>query len=307
MQTQEEPVRKYILVFAIMALVLTACRIESNVGLDISEDGSATLTVEIGFDDEFLALLSSQGDISQDDFLDGFLSDADGAFTERKDGDMNYYAVTTDIADLSTWDAEVDTAGFSSFTYIFDDEGAVLTANLVADEGDDLGGEFGFDPSEFTGDFISANLIVRMPGTVTEHNADEVRDGALVWNLGLTGATAVSASSSFGGSGFPWVLVLIVAVLSVALIAGLVALVVSRRENEKQLAAVVAAQQLAAESDDEDSAQTDDADAASATAEPKGEGDSAGAEEEASYDESLSSASDDDADDKPESDTDAAH
>ena len=47
--------RKYLLIFAMLALVLTACRIESNVNLDIEEDGSAVVLVEIGMDEEFRA------------------------------------------------------------------------------------------------------------------------------------------------------------------------------------------------------------------------------------------------------------
>ena len=44
--------RKYVLIFTMLAIVLTACRIETNVNLDINEDGSAAVLVEVGFDDE---------------------------------------------------------------------------------------------------------------------------------------------------------------------------------------------------------------------------------------------------------------
>jgi hypothetical protein len=234
--------RKYTLIFIVLTLVLAACRIESNIGLDIAEDGSAKLTIEVGFDDEFLALLGSQGGgFTEDDLLGDLISGTDGEFTERREGDMNYFATTTDIADLSTWDGDVDTAGFSNFSYSFDDEGARLSASLVPDDSSGLGGDLGFDPSAITDDFISANLVVTMPGTVTSHNADEVRNGALVWNIGLTGTTEVSAESTFGGSDFPWLVILLIVVLIAALVGAIVALIVSRKSNERQLAAIHAA------------------------------------------------------------------
>jgi hypothetical protein len=249
--------RKYILIFAMLTLVLTACRIESNTKLDINDDGSGTLTVEIGLDDEFLALLTSQGGMTEDDFLDSLLNQAGGTASQRTDGDMNYWAVTTEIDDLTNLDAGIDETGFSSFKYSFDDQGAKLTATLAADGGGDTLGEFGLDSSELTDDFISANLIVNMPGHVTEHNADEVRDGALIWKVGFTGPTDVFATSTFGGSSFPWLIVLVVAILAVGIIVAMAALMASRRRAEQQLAAIVAAQ-AAATSDAEAEAPTAD-------------------------------------------------
>lgn len=234
-------VRKYTLIFIVFALVLTACRIESNVGLDIREDGSATVTIEIGFDDEFLELMGSQGGFTTDDFLGEIMSESDGTVIERRDGDMNYYGVTTEVEDLSTWDADTDATEFTDFSYSYDDEGAQLTATITAEETGDFGGDFGFDPSAITGEFISASLTVRMPGTVTAHNADQVRDGALVWDIGLTGSTDVTATSAFGGSDFPWLVILLIVALIAALVGAIVALIVSRKNNERQLAAIQAA------------------------------------------------------------------
>lgn len=265
-------VRKYTLIFIVLALMLTACRIESNIGLDIEEDGSAILTAEIGFDDEFLALMGSQGGFTEDDLLADLISGTDGEFTERREGDMNYFAATTEIDDLTTWDGEVDTAGFSSFDFSVDDDGARLDATLVSDDTGDLGGDFGFDPSAITDDFISANLIIRMPGSVTSHNADEVRDGALVWNLGLTGSTEVTAESSFGGSDVPWLVILLIVALIAALVGAVVALIVSRKNNERQIAAIQAAK--ASQTDSPGAAAVPVSDAAAAEDEqPDEEGD----------------------------------
>ena len=40
--------RKFLFIFVLAALVLTACRAESNIVIDIEEDGSAVVNAEIG-------------------------------------------------------------------------------------------------------------------------------------------------------------------------------------------------------------------------------------------------------------------
>lgn len=235
--------RKYLLIFGLMTLVLSACRIESNMTFDIKEDGSATVAFEVGVDDEFLSLMS-EADASTDDLLEdlGSLPGGDGLVTTRKDGDMNYTVVTAEVDDLSSWDsATAEDGGFAAFSYTFDDEGASLTATLASQGEEDLSGEFGFDPSTLTDEFFSAEVIVHMPGNVDRHNADEVRDGALVWDIPLSGSLDIFAESTFGSSGSPWILIALAGVVTVGIIAALVAIVVTRKESEKAVAAAVAA------------------------------------------------------------------
>ncbi|MEZ5176349.1 MAG: hypothetical protein R2823_09120 [Acidimicrobiia bacterium] len=235
--------RKYALIFGILALVLAACRLESNVGLDINEDGSATFTVEFGMDDEFRDLITSSVGASEDDFLDGLFEgfDGDGPIETRSEGDMTYWTVSTEIDDLSTWDGGDAGEGFSNFSYSFDDNGAKLTASVEGQQTDDLGGDFGFDPSQITDDIISANIIIKMPGKVTEHNADEVRDGRLVWKIPLGGSINIVAESSFGGSGSIWIWIILGIVVLVGIIAAVVAILVTRQESEKAVAAAISA------------------------------------------------------------------
>ena len=61
--------RKYLLIFAMLAIVLTACRIESNVNLDIEEDGSAVVLVEVGMDEEFREAMTGQTGSTEEDFI----------------------------------------------------------------------------------------------------------------------------------------------------------------------------------------------------------------------------------------------
>ncbi|MGI9585107.1 MAG: hypothetical protein ACR2N7_05905, partial [Acidimicrobiia bacterium] len=242
--------RRYVVLFALLALALTACRVESNVILDIEEDGSATVGAELGFDEEFQALIADSGAAPDDLFND--LPDFGGddvVTTERTEGDMTFYGVATSVDDLSSFDISgVQADVFSSFDYQSDDDSAALNATISAtDLGEFGGGDLPIDPSQITDDFFSANVIVRMPGTVTESNADSVlSDGALVWKIPFSGSVDITASSSFGETSRSWILLLLVVVLLIGIVAAVVATVVSRNESKKTVAAASAAHETSA-------------------------------------------------------------
>ncbi|KAA3639322.1 MAG: hypothetical protein DWP92_04845 [Armatimonadetes bacterium] len=166
-----------------------------------------------------------------------------GPMETRTEGDMTYYSVSTDIEDLSTWDGGGTDSGFSSFSYTFDDEGARLTAHSEGEDPSDLGGDFGFDPSQITEDFISASISIRMPGTVTEHNADETSGGNLIWNIPLDGSVDIVAVSSFGTSSSTWIWIVLGAILIVGVVIGIIMLTVGRNKSEKAVAAAAEAHQ----------------------------------------------------------------
>jgi len=253
--TRRGKMRKYLLLAALLTIVLTACRVESNVALDINEDGSATVAVEIGFDEEFQQLLAQSGanpgDIIGD--LPSF-GDTDVAPTERVDGDMTYYGVATEVEDLSNFDTSSGLgdmfSSFSSFSYTFDDSSAELNATLTSADLGNVGGELPIDPSTITDEFFSAQVTVKMPGTVSESNADEVRsDGTLVWKVSFTEETTITATSDFGSSSSSWILIILIAVLIIGLIAAIVATIVSRKESQKAVEAAAASHQGAATPD----------------------------------------------------------
>jgi hypothetical protein len=237
--------RKLLLPIALVTLLLAGCRVESNVILDIEEDASATVTAEVGFDEEFRQILGEAGANPEELFADlPSFGEGDVEVTERVEGDMTFYGAATQVDDLSSFDmASTQGEVFTSFAYTFDDDGAQLDATLsAADLGAAGGGEdLPFDPSQITDEFFSANVIVTMPGTVTQSNADEVRsDGTLVWNLPFTGVKEITATSEFGAGSVNWVLVILLAVLVVGIVAAVVATVVSRRESQKAVEAAAA-------------------------------------------------------------------
>jgi len=231
--------RKYLFVFMFAALVLTACRAESNIIIDIEEDGSATVSAEIGFDEEMLDLLSQTGGDPEDLILDDLPSEAEGFDTySRTDGDMTFYGFSGEVDDLENntfLDLGQDFASdFAEFSYTTDGDQATLIASIVsADIGGGLG-DLPIDPTDITGDIFSANLIVSMPGSVVEHNADEVRsDGALVWNIPLTGSIDVFAESNVGSGTSSWVWWVLIGVLAIGIAAGIAAVLLSRNDSKK--------------------------------------------------------------------------
>ena len=237
--------RRYILAFFALALLLSACRIESNILLDISEDGSATVGAEVGFDEEMLDLVSQEGGDPSD--ILGELPDLGGAGVEpieRVEGDMTYFGAQTSVDDLSEYEFDGPQGEtFSEFSYDFDDSSATLAAEVDATGVGDLGGEgLPIDPSEITADIFSANVVVMMPGTVTEHNADEVRsDGSLVWKLPFTGTKEIFATASFDESAGNWMVFVLGGILLVGILAAIAAVVASRKDSDRAVAEAAAA------------------------------------------------------------------
>lgn len=259
--------RTYVLAFFGLALLLSACRIESNVILDINEDGSATVGAEIGLDEEMLDIVSQSGEDPTDLLSD--LPSLGGEEVEpinRVEGDMTFFGFTTTVEDLSTYDfAGLQGETFSEFIYEYDDSSATLTATVDATGVGDLGGggELPIDPTDITADLFSARVLVAMPGSVTEHNADEVTgDGTLVWNLPLSGSVDIFATSTFGNTAPTWFWFVVGGILIVGIGAGIAAVMMSRKNSEKAVAEAAASYQqpedASAVSTQSDEQQSDD-------------------------------------------------
>ena len=240
--------KKLVLLFAGIALLTVACKAEMNVLVDINDDRSGTVAFEFGLDDELRELLESSGGSADDLFgeLDLDIATEGGTVTERTEGDMTFTGATKDFDDISQvmTDLVGDTSGdgmFTEFSFVMDDETAALAATASSEEQDV--GDLGLDPSSLTGDVFSANFILGMPGTVVEHNADEVLpDGRLKWSLPILGGTKTFiAKSEFGSSSLWWLWIVLGVVLVVGVIAIIAAVVLGRRQ-EKQAVTDAASQ-----------------------------------------------------------------
>lgn len=265
--------KKLVLLIAGIALLTVACRAEMNVLVDIEEDRSGTIAFEFGLDEEFRELIESSGGTSDDVFGEFDLGMDGGTVTERTDGDMVYTGATQDFDDISEVMAELigdtsDEAMFTEFSFVMDDETAALSA-AASQSTEDLG-EMPFDPSEITDDVLSANFILGMPGTVTEHNADEVMsDGRLRWSLPILGGTKtfIAKSEFGGGSSLGWLWILLGVVLIVGVAAIIAAIVLGKRQ-EKQAVTDAASQYPQPAVDAAPAAEVAPASAAVAAAEP---------------------------------------
>jgi len=155
---------------------------------------------------------------------------------------MSYWGVEKSFDDVdeisSALSDATDAAGatFSDLSFTMDEDAAVLEARIDAPS-DSLEG-LPIDPELAIGqldEIISFNFIFGMPGTVVEHNADEVlADGALLWEIPVTGGTKVMmATSEFGSSSLWWIWLIVGAVLLIGAAALIFAVIDSRKRSKK--------------------------------------------------------------------------
>lgn len=216
--------RRLIVLASLLALVATACKLETNFGAVINADGSGTIIGEIGFDDEAAELFLEGGD----PFEGNELADTPGARTrQERRGDLTFYIVEIDVDDITDADQQlIDTE-----SSLLSNLEITVTDNLVTVRGsasaeDSLGGDTGdFDPGVLE-DAISANVYFTLPGSILSHNADRQDGNTLFWEVPVLGGTleiraesdptGTPASSSSDGSPV-WAYGVIAAVLLGAL------------------------------------------------------------------------------------------
>ncbi len=231
--------RKMWPILAALVVLTSACRLETNVSIDVNEDGSGTFTAEIGLDQEMRDALEGFG--GSDDLLSG-LDLGDGTPTEtRTEGDMTYISATQSFADptelKTVVDANQDQASFEEFELDVTEDGARLIARTGPLAGEDGTGadELPIDISALSDDFFSANIFVKLPGTVKKENANEIMaDGRLRWAISVTDPIDIEAETSLGSNGIPWLPIGIAAVA----ILGVGAYAVTRRKDDPAKAAL---------------------------------------------------------------------
>lgn len=233
--------RKPLIIAGIVVLITTACRAEVNFLLDVQEDASGNVTFELGLDDELLELVEQAG-FSADELLNAVPEDQE--VQTRTDGDMTYYYAAqpfTDPDDLLATIGTFEDAGavFADVDLTVEDGGAMLDATVEAPSATEalegLGlGLGGFDLGD---NFLSSSLIVDLPGSLVESNADEVlADDVLRWDIPITGGTVdVQAVTEAEGSDFP---VGIAAAVLGAIVIGAAIVWLARRRRRTSVAAV---------------------------------------------------------------------
>ena len=228
---------------AALVILTSACRLETNVTINVAEDGSGTFVTELGLDDEMQGLLESFG--GSEDLLAGLDLGGTTPVETRTEGEMTYFAASqafTDIAELrSILEENQDQAAFEEFQLDVNEDGALLVAKtgpLSTQDGVDVEA-LPIDPSALTDDVFSANVFVSLPGKIVRENADEVMsDGRLRWAISLTEPLDIEAESSLTEGGLPWLPIGIAAVA----VLGIGGFLVTRRRDDSSAAALAATQ-----------------------------------------------------------------
>lgn len=186
--------RRTLLLLAVAAIALTACRGESVTRLRIAPEGTATLVSEFAFDEEALGIIGELDDTPEDvlralaEYIDPSALPVAAADVEPEQftrGELQGIRVTIPGLDP----AEV-AAQLSSGNSIIEDITLSLTGDRLAMAGRtrsisdfERARLLSLVPGDLS-EIVGLVLQVEVPGTVVDHNADRVlADGVLEWDL----------------------------------------------------------------------------------------------------------------------------
>jgi len=250
-------VKRYVPIFLLLALALSACTIRFDVGMSVNEDESGTFTLFMGFDEEFQQLDEQSGgddlDFTQD------LSDVPEGWTVEEvieDG-FEGVRISTDFTSFDDLQTRLEELGENADTGVGTDFLSGFELTREGDEfrfkvdvtglDDELAGALGdsgsedlfsgVDPSTFLEDLFEIRFKLTLPGEIGANNADEVDGNTLIWNVGLSddGGTYEAVSSVGGGNS-----ALILGAAAVAAVAVLgVGVAVSKRRKSDAAADLV--------------------------------------------------------------------
>ncbi len=184
-------------------VLLTACRLDLAAEAVVDADGGGTVAIAAGFDAELLERLDALG-IDPTAELEAVASSPAGweAVRElREGGGLEVVATRTvaDVADighafreLSEGLSEADPALRVDVEVTRDDEGGTAVAGRAGlrpprSSGVSLDGvEVGPDAqalAAIVARAVDAQLRIRLPGTVTDHDGDRLQDRTVIWDL----------------------------------------------------------------------------------------------------------------------------
>lgn len=239
---------------SMLAVLATGCTIRFDSIVDVEQDGSGTLAVEVGFDEELRTMMEESGeggfDLTQgaSDAPEGWSIDE---FTRGEFEGVRVSVAFTDLADLDRRLAELEasaeedgstpsllrpgilTQEGDTFRFSMPVEGLEEDLSAVGGTGED--NPFGeMDVDEMIGQIFQIRFLVTLPGTITSHNADTVEGNTMVWDIGLVdeGRTLSATSEPSGGSGLTMILLIAAAVLAAGLVAFVAAILNRRRPDQ---------------------------------------------------------------------------
>jgi hypothetical protein len=219
--------RRLLPLAALLVLLTTACRIETNVGAQINADGSGVISAEIGLDDEAAEMIEQFGG-GEDPFAENPLADyPEAELREEKRGGMSFRIWSAQVEDIDSVIQEQIVSGPDSFIEEFDlsiapDRVEVVGRTSAGASMGDLEGMGDFMSAEELAESFAINLRLTLPGKILDHNADAKDGNTLTWSIPITGEAldvrAVSDPTQSEGGGFPlWAIIVIAAVVLVGI------------------------------------------------------------------------------------------
>jgi hypothetical protein len=226
---------------AVLVVLLTGCRLDVTGALTIARDGRADATLELTVDEATLAELDALG-VDPTAELAAAASQAPGWEVTRERPDDGGLAVrlthpSEDAAaaadafrELTAGLADDDPALIVDLEVEVDDGGAVRLEGVAgfrppATPGASIDGEpVGPDATELaalTAEAVTARLVVRVPGTFVEHDADEVDGRTATWELEIGDPQPVRAVAAAPTGPPAWMVVAVAAMLLLVALATL--------------------------------------------------------------------------------------
>ena len=215
------------LLAALSAFVLTGC-IRVELSFSVEEDGSGVVDMVVAVDESLLAAANESpedmlGDV--DDLPPGAVVDA-----YREDGFVGQ-RMTVPVADMELAAESLggadDMTDAVDFGFVREGDGWRFTMDAPP-LGEELAGESGDFTAGMTAAIVNTaefRVRVSLPGEITEHNADRIENGVLVWELDFLGENprTLSARSQAAGVGPVVVVVAGGAAAALAVLAALAA------------------------------------------------------------------------------------
>lgn len=197
--------KRFAILLTTLTVLLAGCRAEVRLLVDVTEEGTGSITAEVGIDDQLRNLIDRLAGDSESLISELDLG-LDGEAETRIEGDLTIYATEVEFDDVAGV-PESSAGNFTTFTVDLTDDGTSLEATLdVAGELDVS--QFPLDPNEIGPENLQARVLVSLPGEPADHNADELLDdGRFSWRIPLDGELYMFASTVYPKSGFPWWLV----------------------------------------------------------------------------------------------------
>lgn len=229
-------------ILSLIALLTTAC-FRFEVAFTVNEDGSGIVSYQIAVKEDLMGLAGEELDLSEEvgDLPPG------AEFQEYSEDGYTGVVVTVPIDDFSdmekvqsalggvseTTDIE---AGLADDLSISKDEDGVWQFSMVMPSTDD---GLGFEGMEEGMEGLATLLLedawfrvrIKLPGAISDHNADRIENGELVWDLDLLASEDRQLMArSVPGGGVP-IVPIVVMVAGVAVLAAFVSLAYVRRRR----------------------------------------------------------------------------